>query len=164
MDERIPRMNLRIFNPGWIFLVIGLILSRSTELLRPAAIRAKRTLLVFFCMTFIVQQLKYSGSISQLMSELHPFLLRQGAPFLGWLGSAFIGTATVANLFMSPLIEPLFAGALATGTAIGVQLTFQSIIGVKSILRDQISEREILKYLLPISVFFVAIALLFAQF
>jgi len=163
MDQKIPGTSLRIFNPGWIFILFGLVLSRTTELFKPALIRSRRTLSILFCMTFIVQQLKLSGSMERLLANTPHWLLHEGSPLFAWLGSVFIGTATVANLFLSPLLEPAFYGVLAAGTSLGVPLAFQSIVGVRSILKDEVSEREIIQYIIPISVGFMLLTLFFTS-
>ena len=160
MDQKIPGTPLRIFNPGWIFIIFGLAISQSTDLIKPAVIRSRRTISVLFCMTFIVQQLKLSGAMERLLANTPLWFLHDGAPLFSWLGAVFIGTATVANLFISPLLEPAFYGVLAAGTAIGVPLAFQMIVGVRSILKDEVSEREILQYILPISVSFLTLTLI----
>ena len=163
MDQKIPGTSLRIFNPGWIFIIFGLVLSKSGDFFMPAINRARRTLAILFCMTFIVQQLKFSGAMERLLANIPLWFLHSGTPLLAWLGSVFIGTATVANLFLSPLLEPAYYGVLAAGTALGVPLAFQMIVGVKSILKDEVSEREILKYIFPISVIFLTFTLLLFQ-
>ena len=160
MDQKIPGTPLRIFNPGWIFILFGFALSKSSDFIKPAAIRSRKTLSILFCMTFIVQQLKISGAMAELLANIPSWLTHQGTIFSGWLGSTMIGTSTVTILFFSPLVEPSIYGVLAAGSALGVPLAFQSIMGVKSILKDDISEREILKYILPISVGFMALLLL----
>ena len=163
MDEKIPGTMIRIFNPGWVFLIFGLMISRSAKLLKPALNRSRRTITVLFCMTFIVQQLKVSGTIHTLLENIPQWFLHEGTPLLGWLSSYLIGTGTVANLFISPLINEEHFGVLAAASALGVPLAFQSIIGVKSILKDAITEREILKYFIPISASFLTISMLFRQ-
>jgi len=163
MDQKIPGTPLRIFNPGWIFILFGLTLSQSLTFFRPAVNRARRTIAILFCMTFIVQQLKFSGAIERLLANIPAWFLSSGTPLLGWLGSVLIGTATVANLFLSPLLESTYYGVLATGTALGVPLAFQMIVGVKSILKDELSEREILSYIFPISVIFLTLSFILFQ-
>lgn len=163
MDEKIPGTPIRIFNPGWVFLIFGLAISRSGKLLKPALNRSRRTIAVLFCMTYVVQQLKASGSIQTLLEHMPGWLLTKGTLLLGWMSSYLIGTSTVANLFISPLINEDHFGILAAATALGVPLAFQSIIGVKSILKDAITEREILKYLIPISASFLTLSMLFRQ-
>lgn len=163
MDQKIPGTSLRIFNPGWIFIIFGLALSRSsTEFFKPALNRARKTLSVLFCMTFVVQQLKVSGAMTQLLENIPHWLLHEGVPLISWLGSSLIGTSTVANLFIYPLMDPVYFGVLATGTSIGVMSAFQMVVGVKSILKDEISEREIFKYIIPISVGFLTFTLIFS--
>jgi lactate permease len=164
MDEKFPGTPIRIFNPGWVFLIFGIAISKSGDLLKPALNRSRRTLAVLFCITFTVQQLKLSGAMKTLLMNLPQSLLDDGIPFLGWLSSAMIGTGTIANLFISPLVIPENHGAVAAATALGVPLAFQSIIGVKSILKDQVSEKEILKYFLPISVTFMTFSMIFRHF
>jgi L-lactate permease len=164
MDEKIPGTPLRIFNPGWVFLAFGLVLSKGGTFLKPALIRSRRTLTVLLCMTFVVQQLKFNGSIKNLLAHTPAWLLEEGSPLLGWLSSTMIGTGTIANLFLAPLTSPENYGVIAAATAIGVPSAFQAIIGVKSILKDKISEREIIRHLIPISVGFVTLALIYRHF
>jgi len=163
MDQKIPGTPIRIFNAGWIFVIFGLALSRSVDFFRPAINRARRTLGVLFCMTFIVQQLLFSGAMEKLLANIPLWFLTSGTPFLGWLGAVFIGTSTVANLFLSPLLEPAYYGILAAGTALGVPIALQMVVGVKSILKDQVSEREILEFTFPIAVMFLILTLIFFQ-
>jgi L-lactate permease len=161
MDEKIPGTPLRIFNPGWVFIGFGLVLAQGTSFLKPALNRSRKTITVLFCMTFIVQQLNISGAIKTLLNNIPHWLLDEGSPLLGWLSSALIGTGTIANLFLAPLTDATNYGVIAAGTAIGVPSAFQAIIGVKSILKDQIEEKEILRYFVPIGVSFVTLAMLF---
>ncbi|MBS1957968.1 MAG: L-lactate permease [Bdellovibrionales bacterium] len=162
LEEKIPGTSLRWFNPGWVFMMFGAILIPLhrlwwKEILANTFVRARRTLMVFFCMTWIVQQLKSTGSLDALASALPRFFLHEGAAFTAWFGTIMIGTSTMTNLFLSPLFAaPLYAW-LAAGSAIGYQLAFQSITAVRSILHDEIEEREIFKILTPISVGFVLI-------
>jgi L-lactate permease len=160
LDDKIPGTPLRIFNPGWVFIIFGLILSQSVEMIKPAIHRSRRTLTILFCMTFIVQQLKISGSMNELLANLPHWLTHEGTTLMSWLASTLIGTSTVAILFIAPLLDTSLYGVLAAGSALGVPLAFQSIVGVKSILKDEISEREILNFILPISVGFMTIILL----
>ncbi len=163
MDEKIPGTPVRIFNPGWVFILFGIIISKTGKFFKPALVRSRRTISVLFCMTFIVQQLKVGGKIQVLLDHVPQWFLQDGVPLLGWLSSYLIGTGTIANLFVSPLIKDSQFGMLAASTAIGVPLAFQSIIGVKSILKDAVSEKEILNYFIPISVSFLAIILFWCQ-
>ena len=159
MDQKFSTVPLRIFNPGWIFIIFGFALSRSTEFIKPAAIRSRRTLAILFCMTFIVQQLKLSGAMSELLANIPYWFTHQGTPLISWLGSTLIGTSTVTILFIAPLVNQNLYGVLAAGSALGVPLAFQSIVGVRSILKDEISEREIMQFILPISVIFMTLLL-----
>lgn len=164
MDEKIPGTPVRIFNPGWVFLIFGLVISKNGKFFKPALIRSRRTIAVLFSMTFIVQQLKHSGSIQTLLENIPQWFLHGGIPILGFLSSYLIGTGTIANLFVSPLIQEEYFGILAASTALGVPLAFQSIIGVKSILKDAVTEKEILKHFIPISASFLALFLIWRQF
>jgi L-lactate permease len=84
-------------------------------------------------------------------------------PLLGWLGSIFIGTSTVANLLLSRVVDPIAYPALACGSALGVQLAFQSLTAMRSILNDQVTEKEILSFIAPIAFAFVLVLLLFVN-
>jgi lactate permease len=157
MDEKIPGTVIRIFNPGYVFIFFGSILvlfHRSLSLpviVKETFDRSRRTLLVLFCMTFIVQQLRANGSLELLTRSLPSPLLAEGTPFLGWLGSIFIGTSTMANLLLSKVVDPIQYVPLAAGSAIGVQLAFQSVVAMKSILHDRLSEKRIFLLIAPLS-------------
>ncbi len=163
MDQTFPGSNIRIFNPGFVFIIFGSILSllKSRELLQEnlqnTFIRARRTLGVFFCMTFLVQQLRANGSLDLLTENMPNFLLTEGAPLFGWLASMLTGTATMTNLLLSKVLTPHYYVPLTIGTALGIQLSFQSIVAMKSMLNDQISEKKIYSQILPISAFFLVV-------
>jgi L-lactate permease len=157
MDEKIPGTMIRIFNPGYVFLVFGSILILSNRSLSMSSVakeslaRSKRTLLVLFCMTFIVQQLRANGSLELLTRSIPPVLLSEGSPLLGWIGSILIGTSTMANLLLSKVVDPIQYVPIAAGSAIGVQLAFQSVVAMKSILHDRLSEKRIFLLIAPLS-------------
>jgi lactate permease len=162
LDEKIPGTPLRWFNPGWVFFIFGTVLMFLhrldwAEVGLNTLYRARRTLGVFFCMTWIVQQLKSTGALNALASGIPPALLTEGTGLLGWTGSILVGTSTMANLFLSPLFAAPFHAWLAVGSAIGVQLAFQSVSAARSILHDEVEERAIYRILAPISLGFVLI-------
>jgi L-lactate permease len=166
-ERRFDGSGIRIFNPGWIFLLFGCALIprvKKTHSLRmillDTTLRARRTLFVFFCMTFLVQQLRANGSLELLMAALPEELLGGGAPVLGFLGSVFVGTSTLANLLLSKIVVPESYAALAAGSAMGVPLAFQSIVAVRSVLHEGVTEREILMRMAPIGVGFLLIVLI----
>ena len=158
MDQLIPGTPIRIFNPGFVFILFGFGMlwffrSKETgEILRTTGERSKRTLMVFFCMTFVVQQLRECGALTKLNEGLPDILLGPGAPVLGWLGSVFVGTSTVSNLLFSKVVDPVHFIALGAGSAIGVQMAFQSVSGIRSVIQDQLSEKEIFLKLVPLSI------------
>jgi L-lactate permease len=102
-------------------------------------------------MTFIVQQLRANGSLELLTRSIPPVLLSEGSPLLGWIGSIFIGTSTMANLLLSKVVDPIQYVPIAAGSAIGVQLAFQSVVAMKSILHDRLSEKRIFLLIAPLS-------------
>ena len=163
MEEHIPGSQIRIFNPGYIFILFALGLmfmmkGHSRMLIFSDTFqRARKTLTVFFCMTFLVQQLRANGSLDLLTHAIPHTLLGSGTPILGWMGSAFVGTSTMSNLLMSKVVDPIRFVPLAAGSAIGVQLAFQSVVAMKSILHDRISEKEIFFRMAPFSVFFILV-------
>ena len=172
MDRLIPETHIRMFNPGLIFIFFGVVLmmiyqpKSLGESIRHSLLRSKRTLLVFFCMTFIVQQMRMNGGLEKLTSAIQdsfcgPSLLTFGVPILGWLGSILVGTSTVSNLLLSRIVDPSFYAPLAVGSAIGVQLAFQSITAMKSILNDRINEKTIFRLLAPLSLGFTLLFILF---
>jgi|GEM_PF-2916867 len=170
LDRTIPGTHIRIFNPGYVFLVFGWIihLTHMKVQLRPLLSdtfeRAKRTLLVFFCMTFLVQQLRANGGLELLTGALPASLLNHGVPFLGWLGSIFVGTSTMSNLLLSKVVDPVKFVALGSGSAIGVQLAFQSIVAMKSLLHDKLSEKELFLLIAPLSAAWILILALNLMF
>ncbi len=163
MDQLIPGTAIRIFNPGYVFLIFGtllVLLHRNLSMkriLKDTRERSKRTLLVLFCMTFIVQQLRANGSLELLTRSLPTLLLSEGTPFLGWIGSIFIGNSTMANLLLSKVVDPVHYVQIAAGSAIGVQLSFQSVVAMKSILHDRLSEKRIFLLIAPLSLSFLLI-------
>ena len=163
LDRMIPGTHIRIFNPGYIFLLFGLGLLFVKEdthfptLFKATVERSKRTLLIFFCLTFVVQQLRNNGGLAQLTASLPDFLLTAGSPVIGWLGCVLVGTSTVTNLLLATVINPANHAALATGSAVGVQLAFQSLAAMRSCLQDKITEKEMLFRILPVSFGFVLI-------
>ncbi|NDG84233.1 MAG: L-lactate permease [Proteobacteria bacterium] len=163
LDRTIPGTHIRIFNPGYVFLVFGwfIHLTHMKVHLRPLLTdtfeRAKRTLLVFFCMTFLVQQLRANGALELLTGALPAPLLSHGVPFLGWLGTIFVGTSTMSNLLLSKVVDPVMFVALGSGSAIGVQLAFQSIVAMKSLLHDKLSEKELFLLIAPLSAAWILI-------
>jgi L-lactate permease len=161
MDQLIPGTSIRIFNPGYVFLTFGLIILLTHRhipirpVIKETFERSKRTLIVFFCMTFLVQQLRANGSLELLTRSLPEILLSGATPVLGWLGSIFVGTSTMSNLLLSKVVDPIRYVSLAAGSAIGVQLAFQSVVAMKSILHDQLSEKRIFLLIAPLSLTYV---------
>ena len=157
LDRTLPGTHIRIFNPGYIFILFGLVIQvthlkvQFKPLFLDTVSRAKRTLIVFFCMTFLVQQLRANGGLDLLTQALPNSLLNQGVPFLGWMGSIFVGTSTMSNLLLSKVVDPVKFVALGSGSAIGVQLAFQSIVAMKSLLHDRLSEKELFLLIAPLS-------------
>jgi lactate permease len=163
MDRLISGSNIRIFNPGFVFILFGfglLAFYRSTDtlrVLRHTAERSKRTLIVFFCMTFVVQELRECGALTALNHGLPSFLINSGTPILGWIGAMFVGTSTVSNLLFSKVVDPVHFSALGAGAGIGVQMAFQSLAAMRSVIHDKLSEKEILFNIAPISILFMVI-------
>jgi L-lactate permease len=161
MDQLIPGTSVRIFNPGFVFLLFGSFLIPMHPRLSFQSVivetlhRSKRTLAVLFCMTFLVQQLRANGALELLTRSLPSFLLGSGSPFLGWMGSILIGTSTMANLLLSKVVDPTRYVSIAGGSAIGVQLAFQSVVAMKSILHDRLSEKQIYRLILPVSLGYI---------
>ncbi len=157
MDETIPGTRIRVFNPGLVFLAFGAMIRLAhpalgwKTLFRDTLERSRRTLAVLFCMTFLVQQLRANGGLELLTRAIPAPLLDHGAPLLGWLGSVFVGTSTMANLLLSKVVDPVNFVALGAGSAIGVQLAFQSIIAMKTLLQDRLSEKELFFLIAPLS-------------
>jgi hypothetical protein len=60
------------------------------------------------------------------------------------------------------VIEPSHFAALAAGSAVGVPLAFQSIVAVRSILHDQLSEKEIYLRVIPIGFGFLFVVIAWA--
>ncbi len=171
MDRRFEGSEIRMFNPGIVFILFGLLMIPSVKrihsmraILLETTIRSRKTLFVFFCTTFLVQQLRVNGSLEILTGSLPTFWLTEGAPILGFLGSIFVGTSTMSNLLLSKVIEPAHFAALAAGSAVGVPLAFQSIVAVRSMLHDQVGEKETYLRVAPIGFgfLFVVIAWAFA--
>lgn len=167
MDRRFEGSEIRIFNPGMVFILFGLLMIPTVKRLHSlraivleTAIRSRKTLFVFFCTTFLVQQLRVNGSLEVLTGSLPSFWLREGAPVIGFLGSIFVGTSTMSNLLLSKVVEPAHFAALAAGSAVGVPLAFQSIVAVRSILHDQIGEKEAYLRVGPIGIGFLIVVLL----
>ena len=167
MDRRFEGSEIRIFNPGAVFILFGLLMIPTVRKLHSlraifveTGIRSRKTLFVFFCTTFLVQQLRVNGSLELLTGAIPSFWLTQGAPIVGFLGSIFVGTSTMSNLLLSKVVEPTHFSALAAGSAVGVPLAFQSIVAVRSILHDQIGEKEIYLRVAPIGLGFLIVVLL----
>jgi lactate permease len=166
MDQLIPGTHIRIFNPGIVFVLFASIMHAmnrskgSIEILKSTFARSKQMLTVFFCMAFIVQELRECGALGRLSEGLPSFLLGGGSPILGWLGSMLIGTSTVTNLLLSKVVDPLQFAGLAAGSAIGVQMAFQSLVAMKSVSHNQLSEKEIFLKIMPVSVAYITICTL----
>jgi L-lactate permease len=167
LDRKFPGTDIRLFNPGMIFIVFALFLYAKIgkeeslrSVLGATFTRAKRTLFVFLCTTLLVQQLRLNGSIGLLTQALPAFLIESGKPLIGFLGSVFVGTSTLSNLLLSAGIDPSGHAALGVGSALGVPLAFQSVVAVRSVLHDRLSEREIYFRILPVSIGLVLLSLL----
>lgn len=162
LDRTLSGTHIRIFNPGYVFIALSLALmhfSRAeidfSQVVKTTFARSKRTLAIFFCMTFVVQQMRNNGGLEIFTRALPEFFLGAGAPILAWLGCIFIGTSTVTNLLFSKVLDPVHHVALAAGSAIGIQLAFQSLAAMKSATQDQFSEKEIFLRIAPISIGFI---------
>ena len=170
MDQKFEGSQIRIFNPGFVFILFALFLMPFTRGHSPKAIlndtfqRARKTLTVFFCMTFLVQQLRANGSLDALTVSIPAFLKDDATPVLGWIGSAFVGTSTMANLLISKVVDPVKYASLAAGSAIGVQMAFQSVVAIRTLLHEKLTEKEIYLQMAPISIGFLLIISLFAHF
>ncbi len=166
MDRVIFQTHIRIFNPGFVFVAFGLLLMlyyrtpKPMMLARDTLNRAKRTLFVFFCMSFVVQQVRENGGLALMTSSIPSLLTHELSPYLGWMGSLLVGTSTVSNLLFSKVVDPVQIVAIASGSAVGVQLAFQSLVAMKSALHDQISEKELFFKIAPISVGFITLVAL----
>ncbi len=169
MDRLIPGTHLRIFNPGFVFILFGFILISMGKGAHPIAVfkstveRSKRTLLVFFCMTFVVQQMRENGGLGLLTESIPQFLRGTGAPILGWLGTLFVGTSTVSNLLISKVTDPVRFSAVAAGSSVGVMLAFQSLAAMRSALNNQVTEKELYLRIAPLSVCFIFLITAFYQ-
>lgn len=161
MDQLIPGTHVRIFNPGYLFVFFGILISLPTKNLTLGNLfvdtieRSKKTLLVFFCMTFIVQQMRLNGALELLSSGLPSLLKEEGAPLIGWLGSSLVGTSTMANLLLSKVVDPVYHAALGAGSALGVPLAFQVISALRALIHEKLTEKEIFLKLAPWSLLFV---------
>ena len=170
LDQTLPGTHIRIFNPGYIFILFGFAIQLThlkvhlKPLLADTLSRARRTLIVFFCMTFLVQQLRANGGLDLLTQALPASLLNQGVPILGWIGSIFVGTSTMSNLLLSKVVDPVKFVALGSGSAIGVQLAFQSIVAMKSLLHDRLSEKELFFLIAPLSSACLLILVLYLKY
>ncbi|NDF14261.1 L-lactate permease [bacterium] len=157
MDEQIADLGIRIFNPGYVFLVFSVVIVLAHkgvsfgEVARASFARSRSTLTVLLCMTFLVQQMRSNGALEQLTRALSPYLMKEGAPLLGWLGSVFSGTSTMSNLLFSKVVDPESYVPLAAGSAIGVPFAFQTIVAMRALLQNRLSERKLLQLLAPVS-------------
>lgn len=157
MDQQIPELGIRVFNPGLVFLVFSLVILATHKgiplkrVAKAAAQRSKGTLTVLLCMTFLIQQLRANGGLEQLTRALPGTLLKEGTPILGWIGSIFSGTSTLSNLLFSKVVDPDAYVPLAAGSAVGVPLAFQTIVALKNLLHHRLSEKELLLLLAPMS-------------
>ena len=170
MDQTFPGVHIRVFNPGWVFILFAIFLTHffKKDTLQESFLmaweRAKRSIFVLFCMTFTVQQLRHNGGLLELTQNIPSLLQGSGVAILGWLGSIFIGTSTVTNLLFSKGLPPESYPLLAASSAIGVQLAFQAITAMRSTLNDSISEKRLFQLLAPISFSFVVVLMLIANF
>ncbi len=169
MDRRFEGSEIRIFNPGTVFIAFGLLMIPAVKRLHSlraivleTGVRSRKTLFVFFCTTFLVQQLRVNGSLELLTGALPSFWLGAGAPILGFLGSIFVGTSTMSNLLLSKVVEPSHFASLAAGSAVGVPLAFQSIVAIRSLLHDQVGEKETYMRVAPFGIGFLLVVLIWA--
>lgn len=156
LDDLIPGTHIRIFNPGIVFLLFGIVLNAlvhktpATTMIRDTFERSRRTIVVLFCITWIVQQLRENGGLTTLAASLpESFLGGSGIVPLTWLGTSMIGNSTMTNLLFSKIVDPAYFGVVAAATSIGTQLGFQAIVAIRSALHEKISESKIFLQIFP---------------
>jgi hypothetical protein len=57
----------------------------------------------------------------------------------------------MSNLLFSKVVDPESYVPLAAGSAIGVPFAFQTIVAMRALLQNRLSERKLLQLLAPVS-------------
>lgn len=161
------KLELFWLSPGPVFIYVGtalLALFHRAELNRSIVIstfnRGKRTLWVFACLTFYVQWVKNNGALNSTAGVIPFFFKEHFSSILGFLGTLTAGTSTVSNLLLSGVVDSSHYTAVAMGSAIGVQLTFQGLTAATALFDHSITEKQLFKSIAPFSILFVLISLL----
>jgi hypothetical protein len=63
----------------------------------------------------------------------------------------------MSNLLFSKGIDPIHFVALASGSALGVPLAFQSIVAMKSLLNEKLNEKSLYFLIAPLSLSYLVI-------
>lgn len=108
-----------------------------------------------------------SENISNFTSKLNTSWQIIVQPLIGICGSFITGSATMSNLLFAESLNAinstqlgLLTALLHTGSAIGNAISLQNIILVKTVIPDNISERKILKFNLPVVGLYILLVLL----
>ncbi len=164
-DQRFTGFPIRQFNPGIVFFIFGILISiRSVKKnFKQSTLRGMRTLGVLTCLSLIVQMTRASGLVESSLGTLPGILRTDLLGVLSWALCALCGTSTISNLLLSRgFLETSFP-VIAAGGALGVMMAFQTITGVKAILKDRFQELDLLKKIAPLSVGFLLVLIAWIQ-
>ena len=114
------------------------------------------TILLLISFTQLISK-SLSEHISSSTASMNQSWQMVFQPIIGISGSFITGSATMGNLLFAGSLstvalaqQPLFTALLNTGGAIGNAISLQNIVMVKSIVPDNISEANVLRFNLPV--------------
>lgn len=158
------------FNPGYAFMVAGLITflifsKTKTFFLEAAKISLKQSwspFLVIALMSTFTQIMIYTGQIKILAHNLVSFPMAFLAPFLGMFGAFLTGSATVSNIMFGSLMEtPLLLALLVVGGAAGNMIALADILAAEAVLKLHQQELKIIRaVIVPCLIYVSLVALL----
>jgi len=171
--------DVSFYQPGIVFIIASIIILfffnkknfgiQLFTLIKDALYRIRIpaiTILLLISFTQLIAK-SFAEHISLLTTSMNQTWQIMAQPIIGIFGSFITGSATMSNLlFVGSLStvalaqQPLFAALLHIGSAIGNAISLQNIAMVKSVIPDNISENTILKYNIPVVVFYLLLVVL----
>ena len=171
--------DVSFYQPGIVFIIASIIvlfflnkknfITQLFTLIKDALLKIRIpafTILLLICFTQLIAT-SLSENISSLTASIHQPWQMLAQPIFGISGSFITGSATMSNLLFAGSLstvalaqQPLFAALLHTGSAIGNAISLQNITMVKSVMPDTISENTILKYNIPLVVYYLILVII----
>jgi lactate permease len=167
---------LKLFNPGWFFILTLVLLGafykdllrKTAPILKETSLKAIKPLTSIFLIAIFVQVFVNSGMLTSIAVHIKEPTVAYITPFLGAFGSFLTGSATVSNLLIAPLLAEIDGGILSRllalqliGAAAGNMISLQNILTIMTAVDCKENEaKALMRLIIPCSLYLSLVLLL----